>query len=84
MADDAKLKDRLAKVDVLTDLILDDLVTVARSGAMSSADRKLILDFLRAQGLNLDPNAAPAELRDMITSKVSFDDSDEPNLRIAR
>lgn len=79
-----KQKERIAKLDELTDFILDDLLKIAKDGTLSSADRKLILDFLRQSGLNLDPNSIPEKIGDMLTSRVTFDDSDVLPLRRAK
>lgn len=79
-----KQKERLDKLDRLADLIIDDLVKIAESGELSSADRKLILDFLRQNGLNLDPTSIPQAIGDMLTSRVKFDAPDDDVLPIRR
>lgn len=79
------MKERVDKLDQLADFIIDDLLKVAREGNLTSADRKIILDFLRQNGLNLDPNSIPDDVKALLTSKVSFDgdDNDAP-LKLAK
>ena len=78
--DEQKKRERVAKLDELTDLILDDLITQARSKSLTSADRKTILDFLAKNGLDLDPRSLPDDVKGFLTSNVSFDGADDENV----
>lgn len=84
--EEAKKLERVKKLDELTDLILDDLIAQAKNKALTSSDRKLILDFLVKNGLDLDPHSIPQDVRGLLTSRVSFDDADEkpPQLRAVK
>lgn len=72
-----KKRDRVAKLDRLTDLIIDNLLTVVESGSITAADRKTILDFLKHNGLDLDPRSLPDDVKGFLTSNVSFDGADD-------
>lgn len=77
MTDDPKRSARIAKLDELTDLVIDDMLDAARAKRLTSADRKLMLDFLRQNGLELNPNATTRELGNLLTSPPQrFDDGD--------
>lgn len=76
-----KKKARVKKLDELTDLILEDLLMLARNNAMTASDRKLILDFLTRNGLDLDPRSIPDDVKALLTSNVAFDEQDEAENR---
>jgi hypothetical protein len=82
--DETKKRQRIEKLDELADLIIDNLLDIVRSGLITAADRKTILDFLRHNGLNLDPNSVPDDVKGLLTSRISFDDADEAPIRLAK
>lgn len=69
-----KQKEQVAKATQLQDLVLDDFITMAQEGTLTSTDRATVVRMLMANGWSLDPSQLPKNLRDKLTSAIRFDD----------
>jgi hypothetical protein len=67
-------EEQIQVAEELQTLILKDFVKILKDNTASATDRATIIRLLRENGWTLDPALLPKNLRDKLTSKVSFDD----------
>jgi hypothetical protein len=65
---------QMTKAEKLQDLWLDAMIAKLEDGSATSTDFATLLRFLENNGWTVDPTKIPSDLKDMLSSQVSFDD----------
>jgi hypothetical protein len=74
--------DKLEKLDILADLLLDHLITKAKSGELTAQEASVIRNLLRDNSMQMDPNSKDAQdLIEVAGQLPEFDEDGEQVLR---